>query len=84
VESKSQTTSGGRGRLVFAGDKILSATVWLHVDNLARSAGWMLRLPFFRYMRPADILYHEVGHHIHTAHKPIHEEREDVAQGIEP
>ena len=56
------------------------ATVWLYVDNLARSAGWMLRLPFFRYMMPADVLYHEVGHHIHTVHRPIHEEREDVAE----
>jgi hypothetical protein len=50
------------------------------VDNLATSAGSMLRLPFFRYMMPADVLYHEIGHHIHTVHKPIHEEREDIAQ----
>jgi hypothetical protein len=56
------------------------ATVWLYVDNLARNAGWMLRVPFLCYMMPADVLYHEVGHHIHTVHKPIHEEREDVAQ----
>jgi hypothetical protein len=56
------------------------ATVSLYVDNLARNAGWMLRVPFVRYMMPADVLYHEVGHHIHTVHKPIHEEREDVAE----
>src|SRR4029077_17429505 len=59
------------------------ATVWLYVDNLASSAGWMLRLPFFRYMTPADVLYHEVGHHIHTVHKPIHEKRR-CCLGLEP
>jgi hypothetical protein len=56
------------------------ATVWLYVDNIARNTGSTLRVPFFRYMMPADVLYHEIGHHIHTVHKPIHEEREDVAQ----
>jgi hypothetical protein len=56
------------------------ATVWLYVDNLVRNAGWMLRVPFFCYMMPGDVLYHEVGHHIHTVHKPIHEERENVAE----
>jgi hypothetical protein len=55
------------------------ATVWIYVDNVAQNAGWMLYLPFFRFMMPSDVLYHEIGHHIHTVHKPIHEEREDVA-----
>lgn len=40
----------------------------------------MLRLPFFRYIMPGDVLYHEIGHHIHAIHKPIHEEREYVAE----
>ncbi len=39
----------------------------------------MTRPPLLRYMVPSDTLYHEIGHHIHTVHKPIHEEREDVA-----
>ena len=56
------------------------ATVWLYVDNLVRDLpGWMTRPPLLRYMVPSDVLYHEIGHHIHTVHKPIHEEREDVA-----
>src|ERR1700687_2258312 len=56
------------------------ATVWLYVDNLARNAGWMLRVPFLCYLMTSDVLYQEVGPHIHTVKKPIHEEREDVAQ----
>jgi hypothetical protein len=56
------------------------ATVWLYVDNIVRDLpGWMTRPPLLRYMVPSDVLYHEIGHHIHTVHKPIHEEREDVA-----
>jgi hypothetical protein len=56
------------------------ATVWLYVDNMVRGwPGWMTRPPLLRYMVPSDTLYHEIGHHIHTVHKPIHEEREDVA-----
>jgi hypothetical protein len=27
----------------------------------------------------SDVLYHEIGHHIHAEHKPVHEEKENVA-----
>jgi hypothetical protein len=57
------------------------ATVWLYVDNIVGGLpSWMVRLPLLRYMVPSDVLYHEIGHHIHTVHKPIHEQREDVAE----
>jgi hypothetical protein len=60
--------------------KSSSAAVWLYVDSIVRGwPGWMTRPPLLRYMVPLDTLYHEIGHHIHTVHKPIHEEREDVA-----
>jgi hypothetical protein len=56
------------------------ATVWLYVDNIvAAEASWWKRVPVFCYLIPAHVLYHEIGHHIHTVHRPIHEEREDVA-----
>ena len=60
--------------------KSSTASVWIYVDNLVDNAGWMLKLPFLRYMMPGAVLYHEIGHHIHRVHKPIHEEREDVAE----
>jgi hypothetical protein len=61
--------------------KSSTATVWLYVDNIVGDLpGWMTRPPLLRYMIPSDVLYHEIGHHIHTVHKPIHEQREDVAE----
>ena len=33
-----------------------------------------------RYVVPSDVLYHEIGHHIHKVDRPEHEEREDVAE----
>ena len=57
------------------------ATVSLYVDNIVRDLPrWMSRPPVVRYMVPSDVLYHEIGHHIHAVHKPIHEQREDVAE----
>jgi hypothetical protein len=31
------------------------------------------------YHALATVLYHEIGHHIHAVHKPVHEGRENVA-----
>jgi hypothetical protein len=57
------------------------AIIWLYVDNIVRGLPrWMTRPPMLRYMVPSDVLYHEIGHHIHAVHKPIHEQREDVAE----
>jgi hypothetical protein len=57
------------------------ATVWLYVDNIAEAeVAWWNRLPLLRYMMPAEVLYHEIGHHIHAVHRPIHEGRETVAE----
>jgi len=57
------------------------ATVWLYVDNIAEAeATWWNRVPLLRYMMPAEVLYHEIGHHIHAVHRPIHEGRETVAE----
>src|SRR6266853_1170217 len=57
------------------------ATVWLYVDNIVESGvSWFRWVPVLRYVVQGNVLYHEIGHHIHTAHRPIHEEREDVAE----
>jgi len=57
------------------------ATVWLYVDNImGAEATWWNRVPLLRYMMPGEVLYHEIGHHIHVVHRPIHEGRENVAE----
>jgi hypothetical protein len=56
------------------------AAVWLYVDNIAESGiGWWNRLPVLRYLVAGQVLYHEIGHHIHAEHRPVHAEKEDVA-----
>ena len=38
------------------------------------------KVPFLRERVFSEILYHEIGHHIHTVIYPEHREREDVAE----
>ncbi len=57
------------------------ALVWLYVDKIDKAgARWWRWVPVLRYIVPGRVLYHEIGHHIHTVHRPIHEGREDVAE----
>lgn len=57
------------------------ATVWLYVDNIVKSGiGWWNRVPVLRYVVVGQVLYHEIGHHIHAVHRPVHAEKEDVAE----
>jgi hypothetical protein len=57
------------------------AMVWLYVDNIVESGvSWFRWTPVLRYTVQGTVLYHEIGHHIHAEHRPIHEEREDVAE----
>jgi hypothetical protein len=56
------------------------ATVWLYVDNILKGTpAWTLRLPLVRYVEFGEVLHHEIGHHIHAVHKPIHDGPENVA-----
>jgi len=42
--------------------------------------GFFRRMPFFRDMLFCEILYHEIGHHIHTVIHPEHSrDHEDIA-----
>jgi len=57
------------------------AWIELFVDNTL--AGWpltMLRVPLFRDWALADVLFHELGHHIHKTQAPEFKEQEDVAE----
>ncbi len=57
------------------------ATVWLYVDNIVEAGSdWWRWVPVLRYTIPAEVLYHEIGHHIHAEHRPVHDGRENVAE----
>jgi hypothetical protein len=57
-----------------------SAAVWLYVDNIKKAGmGPLDSVPVFRYFAVGNVLYHEIGHHIHTVHRPKNKEKEDVA-----
>jgi hypothetical protein len=57
------------------------AYVLLLIDNiLSPWPSWILRVPYFRYMTLAEVLYHEIGHHIHALHQPVHDGKENVAE----
>jgi hypothetical protein len=53
----------------------------IFVDNVLRGweKGWWLKIGLFREGRLGDVLFHEIGHHIHFAARPEYREREDVA-----
>lgn len=57
------------------------AWIEIFVDNTLRGweKGWWLRVPFVREGKLSDVLFHEIGHHIHYAVRPEHREKEDVA-----
>lgn len=58
-----------------------SATVWLFVDNTMRA--WprsLWKFPFLCYIELSEVLYHEIGHHIHAVHRPEYEGKENVAE----
>jgi hypothetical protein len=53
----------------------------LYVDNITQGwPGWLAKLPLVRYMPTGEVLYHEMGHHIHAAHRPVYKGKEDVAE----
>jgi hypothetical protein len=57
------------------------ARITLLFDNVEKRWGrsW-LRFGFTRDAVLADLLYHEIGHHIHRLHVPEYEGRENVAE----
>ena len=56
------------------------AWIEVFVDNLIDA--WhpiLLRISFFRDFAFSQVIYHEIGHHVHKVIRPEHREREDVA-----
>ena len=58
-----------------------SAWIEIFVDNalLGWEEGWWLRIALVREGRLSDVLFHEIGHHIHHNVRPDRREKEDVA-----
>jgi len=56
------------------------ARITLLLDNLEKRRGrsW-LRFGFTRDILLADLIFHELGHHIHEVHRPEYEGQENVA-----
>jgi len=56
------------------------AWIEVFVDNVCQGwPSWLLRIPFFRDLAFADVVFHELGHHIQKTQVPEFREREDVA-----
>jgi hypothetical protein len=57
------------------------AWIEIFVDNTLRGweKGWWLRVPFLRESKLSEVLFHEIGHHIHFAIRPEYRDKEDVA-----
>lgn len=56
------------------------AWIEILVDNLWQYEIRVCRMiPFLKHVVLADVLYHELGHHIHHTLRPEHQERENVA-----
>jgi hypothetical protein len=79
----------GRGRRLALGEALgyynkawkgEPARITILVDNFEKQWGrsW-LRVGFIRDLVFSNLLFHELGHHIHQIHRPEHERRENVA-----
>jgi hypothetical protein len=70
--------AGGLYHPAFNGKR---AWIEIFVDNALRGweTGWWLRIPLIREGKIGDVLFHEIGHHIHFTCHPEYREREDVA-----
>jgi hypothetical protein len=57
------------------------ASVLLLVDNVVKGLPpWVLRTPLICYGEISEVLYHEIGHHIHAVHHPVYDGKENVAE----
>ena len=56
------------------------ARIELFIDNIVGYLPhWLLTVPFLRNLIFGQVLFHEIGHHIHYTCAPEYREREDVA-----
>jgi hypothetical protein len=56
------------------------AYIEVRVDKVIEGTGkWAPRIAFLRDIVVGHVLFHEIGHHIHSTVRPEHREKEDVA-----
>jgi hypothetical protein len=56
------------------------AWIEVFVDKIEQSyPAWSLRLAVVRSVAFSEVVFHELGHHIHASQRPEHRDREDVA-----
>lgn len=81
VRSRGRKVSIARARGTYHGAcSGGSAWITIFVDHTIRNYPEpLLKILFFRIMCFSDVLYHEIGHHIHSTTRPEFREREDVA-----
>jgi hypothetical protein len=61
---------------LYAGGQIT-----LLVDKIFSGCpSWFLQLPIFRTYLLGEVLYHEIGHHIHHTKQPERRDKETVAE----
>lgn len=57
------------------------ACIELYVDRILASApGWRAHIPTAGFFLFSNVLFHELGHHLHKTRRPEFKEREDVAE----
>jgi len=83
TKSRKRKASIAKARgLYYAAWQGRPAWIELFVDNILNWWGerrWSLKLTFIREILIGDVLFHEIGHHIHATVRPEFREREDVA-----
>jgi hypothetical protein len=76
-----RTRLGAAAGLYHAAARSNPAWIEIFADNVLH--GWektfWARIRLFRESRLADVLFHEIGHHIHRTIRPEYREKEDVA-----
>jgi len=75
-----------RGRY-FQAWKGNPAWIELFVDKIITDdffSRMAMRIPLARAVGVGEVLYHEIGHHIHKTQRPEYREREDVADDWDP
>jgi len=75
--SKTHRLAEARGAY-YSATRSRPASVWLYVDNIM--GPWYFRVPIVGVIEFAEVLFHEIGHHIHTVHKPVYDGKENIAE----
>jgi hypothetical protein len=57
------------------------AYIDLYVDKIfSQVPGWLVHIPTMRFFIIGQVLFHELGHHLHKTKYPEFKEKEDVAE----